>query len=111
MGNEENRSHDAVSRILGGRKSKKEIPVNRTIPNEELTKKSISTQIGKQGSSARRADSIRINPILQSALLYLTTIKEPGKSKPDVIEEMLLKYMPEDILIEGYKMARDQKKI
>ena len=105
------RSEAAVSRILSGsRGSKKETPKQQLL-EVALNKKAISTLIGKQGSSIRKGDSIRINPILQSALTYWTTIKEPNKSKPDIIEELLLKNIPEEILIAGYKMAKDQKKI
>ncbi|MGG5322381.1 hypothetical protein IGL92_003176, partial [Enterococcus sp. DIV2359] len=33
------------------------------------------------------------------------------KSKPDVIEEAILKTIPEEYLIEGYKLAKKQNKI
>ncbi len=46
-----------------------------------------------------------------SALKYWTTIAESDKSKPDVIEDALLKSIPEEYLIEGYKLAKKQNKI
>lgn len=104
------RSKDAVSRLLGNRTTKKE--QSKIIENKvELNKKDISRLIKEQGSGIRTADSIRINPILMSALKYWTTIAESNKSKPDVIEEALLKMIPEEYLIEGYKLAKKQKKI
>ncbi|OJG76413.1 hypothetical protein RV10_GL003741 [Enterococcus pallens] len=59
----------------------------------------------------RKADSIRLNPILQSALIYWTTIGDASKSKPDIVEEALLKAIPEEYLIEGYNLAKRQNKI
>lgn len=104
------RSKEAVSRLLGNKKGRDTQPLKK-IQEIELTKKSISKAISEQGSSVRIADSIRINPILISALKYWTTIAESKKSKPDVVEEALLKIIPEEYLIEGYKLAKKQKKI
>lgn len=106
---EDNRSQAAVSRLLGN-KNKKNFK-SKEIEEIELTKKNISKVIKDQGSSVRTADSIRINPILMSALKYWTTIAESDKSKPDVIEDALLKSIPEEYLIEGYKLAKKQNKI
>lgn len=76
-----------------------------------MNKKNIEKLIKQQGNSKRNADSIRINPILANALKYWTSIGEPEKSKPDVIEETLLKSIPEEYLIKGYEMAKKQNKI
>ncbi|MFB8608300.1 hypothetical protein [Enterococcus casseliflavus] len=107
MGND--RSKEAVSRLLGNKTNRNVQP--KPAPEIELTKKGISKVIKDQGSSVRTADSIRINPILMSALKYWTTIAEADKSKPDVLEDALLKAIPEEYLIEGYKLAKKQKKI
>jgi hypothetical protein len=85
-------------------------PKKETVPEFVPTKKNITKLIEQQGSSARKADSIRINPILIKALTYWTSIAEPNKSKPDVIEEALLKVIPEEYLIEGYTLANRQTK-
>ena len=106
---EDNRSQAAVSRLLGN-KNKKNFE-SKEVEEIEWTKKNISKVIKDQGSSVRTADSIRINPILMSALKYWTTIAESDKSKPDVIEDALLKSIPEEYLIEGYKLAKKQNKI
>jgi hypothetical protein len=107
---EDNRSQAAVSRLLGN-KNKKNYK-QKEVEEIELTKKNISKKVIKdQGSSVRTADSIRINPILMSALKYWTTIAESDKSKPDVIEDALLKSIPEEYLIEGYKLAKKQKNL
>lgn len=75
------------------------------------TKNDIKMLIGKQGSSLRKADSIRINPIIASALLYWTSIIDPSKSKPDIVEESLIEFIPAEYLLEGYNIAKKQKKI
>ncbi|HFU6279621.1 TPA: hypothetical protein ACH6NS_002712, partial [Enterococcus faecium] len=67
---EDNRSQAAVSRLLGN-KNKKNFK-SKEVEEIELTKKNISKVIKDQGSSVRTADSIRINPILMSALKYWT---------------------------------------
>lgn len=83
---------------------------NLEVPVEFIAnKKNITKLIDEEGSSARIADSIRINPILIKSLIYWTTIIDPKKSKPDIIEEALLKTIPEEYLIEGYKLAKKQK--
>lgn len=105
---EDNRSQAAVSRLLGAKNKK---GYKKEVEELELTKKNLSKTIKDQGSSVRTADSIRLNPILISALKYWTTIAEAEKSKPDVIEEALLKYIPEEYLVEGYKLAKRQNKI
>lgn len=106
---EDSRSQATVSRLLG----KKEHSIKQPKKREEtdLNKKSITKMIKEQGSSSRVADSIRINPILIASLKYWTTIAEADKSKPDVIEDAILKSIPEEYLIEGYKLAKKQKKI
>lgn len=106
MGND--RSKEAVSRLLGNKTTMNVQP--KLTAEVELTKKGITKLIKDQGSSIRIADSIRINPILIFALKYWTTIAEADKSKPDVLEETLLKAIPEEYLIEGYKLAKKQKK-
>lgn len=75
------------------------------------TKNDIKMLIDKQGSSLRKADSIRINPIIASALLYWTSIIDPSKSKPDIVEESLIEFIPAEYLLEGYNIAKKQKKI
>ncbi|MBO1301338.1 MULTISPECIES: hypothetical protein [unclassified Enterococcus] len=104
-----NRSQAAVSRLLGNKNKQPAKP--KELEHSELNKKTISALIKDQGSSSRTADSIRINPILMAALKYWTTIAESEKSKPDVIEEAILKTIPEEYLIEGYKLAKKQNKI
>lgn len=79
--------------------------------NKIETKNDIKMLIDKQGSSLRKADSIRINPIIASALLYWTSIIDPSKSKPDIVEESLIEFIPAEYLLEGYNIAKKQKKI
>ena len=107
MGND--RSKEAVSRLLGNKTTRNVQP--KLTAEVELTKKGITKLIKDQGSSIRIADSIRINPILIFALKYWTTIAEADKRKPDVLEETLLKAIPEEYLIEGSKLAKKQKKV
>lgn len=106
---EDSRSQAAVSRLLG--KKETSIKQPKKIEEIDLNKKSITKMIKDQGSPSRVADSIRINPILMSALKYWTTIAESDKSKPDVIEDAILKSIPEEYLVEGYKLAKKQNKI
>ncbi|MDN4125442.1 hypothetical protein L2W01_13600 [Staphylococcus aureus] len=114
-----NRGKSAAERLLGAGKkntnSHKSTPTNdketKTTQEFVMNKKNIEKLIKQQGNSKRNADSIRINPILANALKYWTSIAEPEKSKPDVIEETLLKTIPEEYLIQGYEMAKKQNKI
>ena len=115
-----NRGKSAAERLLGAGKEDTN-PAKATTSNEKelktthehivMNKKNIEKLIKQQGNSKRNADSIRINPILANALKYWTSIGEPEKSKPDVIEETLLKSIPEEYLIKGYEMAKKQNKI
>ena len=115
-----NRGKSAAERLLGAGKEDSNLSASTTSNNKELkttqenivlNKKNIEKLIKQQGNSKRSADSIRINPILANALKYWTSIAEPEKSKPDVIEETLLKAIPEEYLIQGYTMAKKQNKI
>lgn len=114
MSNDNNsRGKSAAARLLGQvdkteKTSKSKI---ESQPEIEINKKNISKIIKDQGSSVRIADSIRINPIIASSLKYWTTLVDPSKSKPDIVEEALLKLIPEEILIEGYNLAKKQNKI
>ena len=113
-----NRGKSAAERLLGAGKEDTN-PTKATTSNEKelktthehivMNKKNIEKLIKQQGNSKRNADSIRINPILANALKYWTSIGEPEKSKPDVIEETLLKSIPEEYLIKGYEMAKKQQ--
>lgn len=114
------RSKTAAERLLstGNKNTTSEKSTNQTKVQSEtsqpqmiVNKKNIEKLIQQQGNSKRNADSIRINPILANALKYWTSIAEPDKSKPDVIEETLLKSIPEEYLIQGYEMAKKQNKI
>lgn len=115
-----NRGKSAAERLLGAGKEDTN-PTKATTSNDKelktthehivMNKKNIEKLIKQQGNSKRNADSIRINPILANALKYWTSIGEPEKSKPDVIEETLLKSIPEEYLIKGYEMAKKQNKI
>lgn len=107
------RGKNAAARLLGQvdqKNSRNETKSDKTL-EIDLNKKSISKIIKDQGSSTRTADSIRINPIIASSLKYWTTLVDPSKSKPDIIEEALIKFIPEEILIEGYNLAKKQNKI
>lgn len=115
-----NRGKSAAERLLGAGKEDTNSTKATTSNDKELktthehivmNKKNIEKLIKQQGNSKRNADSIRINPILANALKYWTSIGEPEKSKPDVIEETLLKSIPEEYLIKGYEMAKKQNKI
>jgi hypothetical protein len=115
-----NRGKSAAERLLGaGKEDTNPIKATTTSNEKELktthehivmNKKNIEKLIKQQGNSKRNADSIRINPILANALKYWTSIGEPEKSKPDVIEETLLKSIPEEYLIKGYEMAKKKTK-
>lgn len=112
---EQSRTKSTAARLLGAtNKSAKENakqPVKPTEPVFEPNRKNISKLIKDQGSGIRVADSIRTNPIITASLKYWTSIIDPSKSKPDIVEEALLKHIPEEILIEGYNLAKKQNKI
>lgn len=112
---EQSRAKSTAARLLGGasKTAKENIsqPVKAAAPVFEPNRKNISKLIKDQGSGTRVADSIRMNPILTASLKYWTSIVDPSKSKPDIIEESLLKHIPEEILIEGYNLAKKQNKI
>lgn len=107
---EKNQERDSLFPSKAKTEEKGSTPEKELIPEFVPSKKNITKLIEKQGSSARTADSIRINPILIKSLVYWTSIAEPNKSKPDVIEEALLKMIPEEYLIEGYNLANKQTK-
>lgn len=114
MSNDNNsRGKSAAARLLGQVDKKDKISSSQVDiePKIEINKKNISKIIKDQGSSIRIADSIRINPIIASSLKYWTSLVDPSKSKPDIVEEALLKMIPEEILIEGYNLAKKQNKI
>lgn len=102
------RSKETVSRLLGNKinyERKEEKSIQEIVPD----KKSITKLIRDAGASKRVGDSIRLHPILIAALKYWTTIAEPSKAKPDVVEQALLKVIPEEYLIEGYKLAKKRE--
>lgn len=109
---ENNRSKNTVNRLLGGKKTVADNIQPIVKQNKEFnpTKKNIQNLIREQGSSKRKADSIRINPILTASLKYWTTMIDSKKSKPDIIEEALIKLIPEEYLIEGYKLFQKNNK-
>ena len=109
---QETRSRDTVARLLGTNAKEKDSAIKeKPEPSFDPNKKNITALIKKQGNSIRKADSIRLNPILQAALIYWTTIEDSSKSKPDIVEEALLKAIPEEYLIEGYNLAKRKNKI
>ncbi len=111
----EDRSKTALEGLLGRVPNKKNVASGENSPKVEeefvATKRNIEKLIKSQGSSIRKADSIRINPILSGALAYWISVIDRSKSKPDIVEEGLLKVIPEEYLIEGYKIAKRQNKI
>ena len=92
-------------------KSKDSVEPKQSEPSFEANRKNITKLIKDQGSGIRVADSIRVNPILSASLKYWTSLVDPSKSKPDIVEDALIKLIPEEILIEGYKLAKKQNKI
>ncbi|WP_321386418.1 hypothetical protein [uncultured Enterococcus sp.] len=111
------RNRQALTNLLGGLGGNEKESVNEkneNTPKQEeivLNKKNIEKLIAKQGNSMRNPDSIRLNPIIFNAMKYWTSIAEPGKSKPDIVEEAILKVIPEEYLVHGYEMAKRQNKI
>lgn len=112
MANGNARSRQALNALMGNlddKKGHKEIKEqNEPI---ELNKKNIEKIIIQQGASSRNQDSYRVNPIIFNALKYWTSIAEPNRKKPEIIEEAILKIIPEEYLIQGYEMAKKQNKI
>lgn len=78
---------------------------------EELSKKQLVQLIKDQGTKGRKPNSMRFNPIIDNALVYWTQMAEPDKSKADIVEIALMDYIPEEYLIEGYKLAKHKKQI
>ncbi|GGD03124.1 hypothetical protein [Enterococcus wangshanyuanii] len=116
MAQGKDRSRQALDSLISGlnkEDSKKDTTIKPEpkLEPEVLNKKSIEKIIIQQGNSKRSQDSYRVNPILFNALKYWTSIGEPNKSKPDIIEEAILRIIPEEYLVQGYEMAKKQNKI
>ncbi|WP_366533424.1 hypothetical protein ACOJIU_18270 (plasmid) [Carnobacterium maltaromaticum] len=84
--------------------------IKEEIELEVVNKKSITKLVTEGGKSAREQDNIRLNPILKNALFYWANVVENDKNKTDIVEMILLKEIPEEILIQGYKMTKNKKK-
>lgn len=107
----EKKKNEKKSSEKNKNKNRTETKTENKTEDKIETKNDIKMLIDKQGSSLRKADSIRINPIIASALLYWTSIIDPSKSKPDIVEESLIEFIPAEYLLEGYNIAKKQKKI